>query len=226
MEFPFRRGFTLIELMVVMSIIFILSMIVLTSQNSFNKTLILANTAYDVALTLRSVETQGLGSRITSGGAENVGYGINLQSGSPSSFTLFADSYPAPSTSNCHGIPGGDAGRPDVQPGDCAYNGLASGEFLQTYTLGNGITIRDFCAGTDGTPASWTCKVANGMASLDIIFARPNPLPFISRSGVYSKSYTGACITLSSPQGTTRFVYLSSSGEISVNPSSVSCPPL
>ena len=46
------KGFTLIELMVVLAIIVVITTVVLTSQSSFNKSLILANTSYDIALSL------------------------------------------------------------------------------------------------------------------------------------------------------------------------------
>ena len=49
------KGFTLIELLIVLAIIATVTTIALSSQSNFNKTLILANTAYDIALTLRSV---------------------------------------------------------------------------------------------------------------------------------------------------------------------------
>ena len=81
--------------MVVLTIIVVITTVVVASQSSFNKTLILVNTAYDIALTLRSAETYGLGSRAF-GGVVNAGYGLNFQSGTPQSFTLFADTYPAP----------------------------------------------------------------------------------------------------------------------------------
>ena len=52
-------GFTLVEMVVVLAIITVISGVVLSDQTSFNKTLVLANTAYDIALTVRSVETFG-----------------------------------------------------------------------------------------------------------------------------------------------------------------------
>ena len=54
-------------MMVVLAIIVTITGVTLTSQTSFNKTLVLANTAYDIALTLRSSQTYGLGSRAFGG---------------------------------------------------------------------------------------------------------------------------------------------------------------
>ncbi len=206
-------------MMVIMSI-------VLTSQSSFNKTLILANTAYDIALTLRSAETQGLGSRVTST-APNAGYGVHFETGAPArAFTLFADVYP-PVGSNpsllCHAPPPDPTG-PDALPGNCAYDS-SQGERVSDYTLGNNITILDFCA-YNGV---WLCTYAHdgysgGVSSLDVVFARPNADPFMSMNGSYNSSspVTKACVTVTSPQGTSRFVSVAQSGEITAN--APSCP--
>jgi len=214
------RGFTLVELMVVLAIIVVITTVVLTSQSTFNKTLVLANTAYDVALTLRAAETYGLGSRAV-GSIANAGYGIEFQKSIPGSFTLFADSYPAAaSPSSCH--PTSDTSAPDAQPGNCIYDSV-QGEKISDYILGNNITVSDFCAFAIG---SWTCAVAQGggLTLLDIVFTRPNADPFMSVNGVYSQLFpvSRMCLTISSPLGGSRFVSVASSGQIIAN--ALSCP--
>lgn len=213
-------GFTLVELLVVVAIILVITSIALASQSSFNKTLILANTAYDVALTLHSAETYGLGSRAVAGVA-NTGYGIDFQSGTPGLFTFFADTYPLPSTApGCHQT--ADPTAPDARPGDCAYE-ANRGEKVTDYTLGNGMTVSDFCAYALG---GWSCAHANGgtLQTLDIVFARPNTEAFMSVNGSYSVAFpvTRACLSVSSPQGGARFVSVAASGEITAN--APSCP--
>ena len=215
-----NAGFTLIEMLVVFGIIIIVTSIVISSQGSFNKTILLANTAYDVALSIRHAETYGLGSRVINV-SPNVGYGIDISRASPDAFILFADSYPVPSTSSiCH--PTVDVSAPDAKPGNCAYEPLQS-ETITKYTLGNGVTISDFCAKTSGT---WSCATSNGLGlvSLDIVFSRPNPTPLMSTNGNYSSIFpvTNACISLTSRSGGTRFISVSSSGQIS--PTAASCP--
>jgi prepilin-type N-terminal cleavage/methylation domain-containing protein len=209
----YSRGFTLLELVVVLAIITVVTGVVITSQSAFNKTLILANTAYDVALSIRSAQTYGLGSR-AAGITTNSGYGIHFAIGTPSNFTLFADTYPAPSeTSVCH--PTDDASSPSAQTGNCAYDSN-QGEQVITYTMGNRISMSDLCAYAGG----WSC----GLTSLDIVFTRPNPDPFISENGVYDAGspVTRACITLTSPQGGAEYVMVEASGAISAN--APSCP--
>ncbi|MFZ2167558.1 MAG: type II secretion system protein [Minisyncoccia bacterium] len=216
----FHRGFSLIELMVVLAIIITITGVVLTNQSSFNKSLILANTAYDVALSVRNAQTFGLSSRVIST-ATNVGYGVNFDRATPNKFTLFTDTYPLPgAVSNCH--PVSDPTAPNARPGDCAYESNQS-EKVTEYVLGNNITITDICAYSS---SSWSCSSSNGgnLSTLDIVFARPNSDAFMSKNGVYSSSFpvTAACIVLSSAQGGARYVAVGLSGQITAD--AASCP--
>lgn len=194
--------------MVVLAIMVVIMSIVLTNQSSFNKTLILANTAYDIALTLRSAETYGLSSR-ASAVSTNTGYGIHFQSGTQGSFVFFADTSPVPSCST-----------PDCKPGDYIYMS-GSDVLVQTYVLGNRMVIQDFCAESSG---SWSCSSTGALSSLDIVFSRPNPDARMSKNGSYSVLFpvTRSCLTLASPQGGSRFVSVSASGAITAN--APSCP--
>lgn len=211
--FHIHRGFTLIELLVVLGIIGVVMSIVLTGQSTFNKTLILQNTAYDIALTLRDAQTYGLGSRAV-GSAKNAGYGVHFAGAPASDFTLFVDTYPAPSEFSCH--PHHDASMPDAQPGDCVYE-QGQNEKVLDYALGNGVVISDFCAYPAlGDPS---CAVAHGggLSSLDIVFARPNPDVFVRADG--QAGYVSACVTVSSPQAQddTRYISVAASGQIIAN---------
>jgi type II secretory pathway pseudopilin PulG len=209
----------LIELVVVMAIITFVMVVVMTGQSSFNKTIILENTAYDIALTLRNAQTYGLGSRVrTNEGviiSTNTGYGVHFESATPSSLTLFADIYPSPTTdeNNCH-VSRSFITSPDAQPGDCAYQ-AAQDQKVVEYTLGNGITVSDFCVFN----VSWSCSSV-GLSSLDIVFSRPNPDVFTSTNGSYSKLITKVCLTIASPQGGTYFVSVDQSGRITASATS------
>ncbi len=224
-SFPYRRGFTLIELLVVFAIIAVLSLVVITSQSSFNKTLVLTNTAYDLALALRSTETYGIGNRaIGSSQNANAGYGLDFQKANQTSFTLFADTYPPIGSSGlCHTPPANDPTGPNAVPGNCVYD-ATQGEKVMSYTIANNITISNFCAGVG---SSWACANGTGfftLSSLDIVFSRPNPVPFI-RARILTfppVSADAACITLSSPYGGSRYVAVNAAGEITVATSS--CP--
>jgi len=210
--------------MVVLAIIVIITSVVFTNQSTFNKTLILSNTAYDIALTLRSTQTYGLSSR-AAGTATNVGYGMHLSNTVHNSFIVFADTAPdgSPGTLFCSAA--SSSGAPDCKPGDGIYtSGGASPDALsavQTYNLNNGIQVSDFCV----YPAvgSGSCAVAGGLTALDIVFTRPNPNAIIrgSNGGPYT-AYSSACITVSSQSNTKRYIYIAASGQIIANASSCS----
>ncbi len=221
-----RRGFTLIELLVVTAIILIVTAVTITSQASFNKTIILANTAYDIALTMHSAENFGLGSRAVNG-VMNAGYGVHFDMAAQNSFILFADTYPAVGSSGtfCHttvGVPGG----PGAIPGDCVYeppsNTGGSDQIINDYTLQNGITLNSLCVYSD-LSSSWSCSNTNNnnFSTLDVVFARPNGDATISIGGTFvsPSPYTKACIAVTSPQGGLRYVSVDTLGEISVSAS-------
>ncbi len=75
------RGFTMVEMLVSLGIILIITSIVLLGQNSFNKNLVLVDTAYTVAFTLRQAQTLALSSRKV-GTIQNAGYGTHFANGS------------------------------------------------------------------------------------------------------------------------------------------------
>lgn len=207
------RGFTITELLVVLAIIAVVSAVVITSQSSFNKSIVLSNTAYDIALSLRSSQSFGLGSRAREVGgavAVNAGYGLYFQSGVPG-FTLFADIIPSSSNASdsCH--PKADSAAPDARPGNCKYD---NGEKVVNYTFGNGVTISKLCAYASG----WSCS----LSSLDIVFSRPNPVPFIRVNGDVTTSYTKACVAITSPHGGAAYVSVVASGQITAN--ATQCP--
>ncbi len=206
----YSRGFTLTELIAVLAIISVISAVVITSQSNFNKDLLLTNAAYDIALTLRSVQTYGLGSRAV-GGAQNVGHGLSFVKATPNEFTHFADIYPlSPSQS------------PAARPGNGVYD-VSQGEKVLEYQLGNGITIKDFCSRS--IPSNqWRCASDNqaSLTALDISFSRPNADPSIRINSNDSLTASEACIITTSPQGGERFVSVTASGQIHTK--ATSCP--
>lgn len=199
-----HRGYSLVELMVVLAIIATLLTVVITNQSQFNKTMTLSSTAYDIALTVRSAQTFGLGSRgaVASGKA---GYGVHFSRDEQDTFILFQDTDP----------PVGSDASPDAVPGDYVYTSL-SDAVEQTYAIGNGIKITDFCASTAGV---WECASAT-LTSLDIVFKRPNPDVYVSTNGSFAPSVTLVCLKLSAPSGESRFVTVGSAGQIVANAAS------
>lgn len=203
------RGVTLIEMLIVLGIIGVLSIIIVTSQGTFNKTILLNFTAYDVALTIRSAETYGLGSRIQGLADKQTGYGVHFATAAAqnTTVTLFADSDVAAPT-GCH--PSSDINAPDATKGNCVYQ---ASEKVQSFTLGNGVRVSALAtySGTSGTP--------NARSSLDISFVRPNTRAYITAGGIYepTSNYTKARITLASPQGGFSYICVSHTGQIRVS---------
>lgn len=210
------RGVTVVELLIVLAIIGILTVVMGTSHTTFNRTILLTYTAYDVALTIRSAETYGLSTRITSSGMKsNTGYGIHITPDSPE-FIFFADENTPSNSSPCHPLrSGADGSEPDAIPGNCRYD---EGEKVQSYTLGNGMKITD---------VYWYISAGSSRqsvtSSLDLVFARPNPKAFITIDGNYDRNISpDACFLITSPQGGTSHVYVGSTGQVTV--ASGECP--
>lgn len=201
-------------MVVVVAIIGIITTVALVSQSSFNKTLILSNTAYDIALTIRSAQSFGIGSRAVTGGSyANAGYGVHFDSSVPRSFIFFADTNT--NGDGCHTAPSEISKAPDSQPGDCIYTGPDT--LIQTYTLGNRMKVNKLWV--KHSSLGWLSSDSGD--SLDITFSRPNPDTAIVWQGytggnVYT-DYMKACISITSPQGGTRSILVGASGVISVS---------
>jgi prepilin-type N-terminal cleavage/methylation domain-containing protein len=203
--YTYSRGFTLTELLAVFAIISTLSMVVLSSQSHFNKSLLLTNTAYDIALTLRATQTFGLGSRVLGGvGSQNAGHGVHFSSASATAFVQFIDVLPVVE----------DGASPDVKPGDGVYE---VSEQVTTHNLQNGIIIQNMCA--LALPQNqWRCITGtpSSINSIDIVFSRPNADPSIRRDGSKVQEASEACITIASPQGGERSILVTASGQMRV----------
>jgi len=211
------RGFTLIEMLVVLFIIVLITSIVITGQSNYNKTLLLTDTTYGVALSAREAQTFGLASR-KYGSVQNPGYGLHFSSASPSSYTLFADINPTlAAPSNC---PLGAVGTPERKPGNCRFD--AADGVVSTYTFSRGFTVTKFC-GKSGLTRYCSTDPAP-LTTLDLVFTRPNTSTTISGlvNGSLLTSFSCAEITISDPtKQANRVIRLSSIGEISTGQS---CP--
>lgn len=214
-------------MLVVLAIITILTAIILTSQSSFNRTLILDNTAYDIGLTVRSTETYGISSQSV-GGINNIGYGLDFESSNQNAFVLFGDTYPSLGQGNqsfCHSMPNGSSA-PNAIPGDCRYEATHD-TTISSFTVANGIKIDSLSV--QSSTNEWV-----PVSTLDIVFARPNAEPFISAqqssnfqwicsanndytAGCSNGTAQKACILLTSPSGGTRAVKINMVGEITAD---------
>lgn len=190
-------GFTLVELLVSVSIVTVIMSLILFSYGTFNDNLALSAGGQEVAIAIRQAQTYGLNvSEATLGSSQfNKAYGIYFNPiVDPTHYYIFVDS-------NSNKIY--DVG-----------SGCASGntECVEKLTLANNITISSICDSSQCPPT--------GVESLHITFLRPNPdadINFVSSGGgaVGGSQQTGKII-LTSPKGKTLTIDVESTGQISV----------
>jgi len=143
------RGFTLVEMLVVMAIFVILTTVTLANNSQFGGRITLETLAYDIALSVRQAQVYGIAvQRFGDTGSDfGRGYGVHFETASPATYQLFADTF----------------------SGDGIYN---DGELVRETTLRGGYRIVDLCIRSNGTE---TC----GIAELDILYKRPEPDAYI-----------------------------------------------
>lgn len=194
------RAFSLLELLVVMFIFSTISLIILANHSRFNSSVLLGSLAYKIALSVREAQVYGLSVQgQTSGGVTNfqVGYGVHFQGGT--SYTLFAD------------VDGNK--KYDSAP----HNGYPADTVIKTYTLTQSHAVSDFCGITSTGTRQCAASPTPLIASLDVLFFRPDPDAVISSDIVPpSTPYSSAEITVASPTGSTRKITIASTGQISV----------
>jgi prepilin-type N-terminal cleavage/methylation domain-containing protein len=212
------RGFTLVEMLVVLAIIVLLTAVVINGQGNFDKSLTITDTAYTVALSIRQAQNFGLSSR-TYSGTPNAGYGVHFMGATPTTYSLFADGnklvWAVPPY-----CPVGTAGTPDAKPGNCLFD-TGTSETVQSFTFGRGFKITNLCGHDTGN--TMRCSSTSYLTGIDMVFVRPNTNSIIS--GFHSGSWiqlNDASIELSAPNGGTRYICVTQAGEVSV--AATACP--
>lgn len=191
-------------MLVVLAIIVVITAVVITGQSSYNRSLLLTDTAYTVAYSIRQAQSLGLASR-SSGSVSNAGYGVRFAG--TGSYLVFADTGGA-SVLSASVCPVGTAGTPDAKPGNCKYD-AGTDSIVQTYTLSRGFTVQNICG---KTTAGGACT---SVASLDVVFMRPETRAILI--GPTNQSFVCAQMDVTSPTGSViRRVRVSQLGEISV----------
>lgn len=198
-----RGGFTLIELVVTISIFVLLSTVALVNFRQVDNSLVLQNVAHQVALVVRKAQISGISVQgINSGGSTIFpSYGVNFDkssSGSPpknTGFILFAD------------LPTGF--------GNGVFNGVVcpgaivlGDECVQRYTLAQDYTIKELRGDKKTTPPG------TSLTRLDISFTRPNPDALII--GNSTTQYSDGEIVIQSRLGKTKTIVIWKTGQISI----------
>lgn len=200
-----NKGFSLVELIVVVAIFLIITSIALTRQSKFSSDILISNLAYEFALSLREAQVYGIGSRvapsaITGDQRFKVGYGISLDLNSPSEYNFFTD------------IPGnGISG---------ASNHIDDGgdEFMYVVPITRNQRVKDFCGiDSSGVPV---CAKSDFDIEMHVSFVRPNPDAHIlvGVSGFEITYPQGVIILESSTGDKCRIVRVTQTGQIAVDP--------
>jgi prepilin-type N-terminal cleavage/methylation domain-containing protein len=202
------RGFTLVELMISITIFVIMSALLVAKYGTFNQSVLFTNLAYDIALTLRTAQTYGLSVRNT----ESAG-----------SDPLFQYPYGVAFCAKAGGCGNGFDNTNMILYADFNVNGRYDGEptdkIVSTYYIKRGASIRSICSIENCDPSAYKDFLA-------ISFIRPYPDAIICfESGSRTCIDDGqanirisplAEIMLQSSDGSLRAIYVRRSGQISV----------
>ena len=198
LELSKNKAFTLVEVMVSVSIVSVIMATVLFNYSNFNNNLTLTSSGQELAIAVRQAQTYGLTVKeVTPGGGQfSSAYGIYFDpTGEPSNYYIFADI-----------------------DGDKKYDigsGCGSGntECIEKFSLRNNIKISSICDGS-------ACPPDNSVKMMNVTFLRPNPdagIYFTDNGGQIKvgPSLTGK-VVLSSPSGKTLTVTIESTGQVLV----------
>lgn len=198
-----QHGFTLIELLVAISIMTVISTALIFNYNGMNARLTVDNLAHQTAQWVRATQVSAMSVRHTADISKYPGYGLHFERATPSQFVFFAD------------LDGDKHYTPLTGVQKCGDAGV---ECQKTITLLHGNTITALCGDSGTVPAVNSCSPLTYLASLDIVFTRPDPDAIIyadDTSGV-PKLFSTINITLGSVKGYTRTVGVWTTGQVSV----------
>ena len=189
-------GFTIIELIVSVSIMMIITSVALVSNAQFNNSIFLTSFAYDVGIAIREAQTFGINVREFRGGGTgttDVAYGISFSTSAMNSITFFADAND-----------------------DLRYSSLEERISVSDATRGN--TITRFCGVRSNGTFVCSDTASNPLTSLAVTFKRPVPDARIRgvRQNGNVLDFIRMYITLGAPDGGRRCVTVESTGQIHV----------
>ncbi|TSC54853.1 MAG: Uncharacterized protein LiPW30_319 [Parcubacteria group bacterium LiPW_30] len=190
-----ERGFTIIELLVVIGIIGLLSSVTLANYRDVSARISLENLVQQMAIIVRQAQVYGISVAKTKNVvSEYPPYGVHFNTSPATSFILFVDN-----------------------DGSGQYSGQS--EDVEIINLKNNNVI----SGLSGNKISSSCLNILPLGTLDIIFTRPNPeAVFYAISGESQAYPSDVEITVKSPDGLYREVSVWSTGQISVG--NEACP--
>ena len=175
-------GFTLVELMISITIILLLTSVVVVRFSSFDSTTLLKSAAYELATTIREAQVYSVSVLGNDDPTFDLPYGVTFTPGARS-YTLF----------QYIGL---------VRP---TYDGSAADVYTRIFD--RSAEISDICIVIGGTE---TCSSSDpGLTQLDISFQRPEFIAIITASGyndAENDSIESVLIKLSTPNGDNEWV--------------------
>lgn len=158
-----NKGFTLLEMLVSLAIFGIITAIVVFNYGAFNSNVLVTNLAYEIALSIRQMQTYGLSVRnVDPSSSADYAFGVHFSSADYQKFYLYADISK-------------DGILNDV--GSC---GVSGSECLEEINLRGDVGISSIT--TCKTETSSSC---NSSDYVDILFLRPDPQAIIIENGEY-----------------------------------------
>lgn len=197
-----KKGFTLVELMVVVSIMAIMSTLIIFNSSGLNSGVLLSNTVYEVGLIIRDAQVAGLGARVLSaegGVATTSNQGVYFDITNPEKIIFFAD---LNKSNNYTPLPPEESQIYNIE-------NKRAGKILKICKI-----ITNPGTGTD------TCTE---IASLNIIFKRPNPEAYfytpISGGATYEEYVGNVAINMGFNNGDCRSIVIYKTGAIQIDKS-------
>lgn len=188
-----KKGFSLVELLVVVSIATLMLTALVFQQNKWNDKLSVNTQVYEMGLMLRQAQVYGLGVREYAGGVGDKfdkAYGVHFDTNTPDRYYFFADAN--------------------------KNSKFDASEVIETKIFTRGVRINRVC-GRVG--ASQNCGGALTQASAT--FLRPEPkavIKFINNGGNELPTYSAPLdVYLRSANGTENSIQVNSNGYISVS---------
>ena len=196
-----QKGFTLMELIVVVAIIAIISTLSMFNGAKLNSAILLSNTAYEIGLIIKDAQISGLGAKVISnnGNATTSNQGIFFNMSAPEKIVFFADL----NKNNKYDM--GEEGQ--------IYNitNKRAGKILSICkVIGSGSQIcKTIANGGD----------ANNLNNLNIIFKRPNPESyFYYNDGSSDREYIGSVVVnIGFDTGECRSIIIYKTGAIQID---------
>ena len=192
-------GFSIVEMVVSVSIVALVMAVILFSYSKFNDNLALGAAGQELAIAVRQAQVYGLTVKEVSvnSGNFNTAYGAYFDLNDLSNYYIFADTN-----------------------GDKVYNvgsgcGSGSTECIEKIALRNGVKISQICDGVSNCPPGPGGSVTN----LDITFLRPNPdatINFANSGGNIKATTLTGKVVLISPRNKTLTVTIESTGQVLV----------